>query len=228
MLEQAKAVTAHSPMRALQLTVRHSVNHERSTRMGDGIVGHITKGPVHRKVDDYVNQKAGGNFVNRAGFLYKLINNAATSAQYLTILQNDCGLTPAEVNYLATVWYNTGPGGSWPNLQPIYPVLLQGLIKAVQEAGTTLLLDSYWMPVAGPPVLAVITAKSPAQVTRIILTPPSHIPTMPRTQDAPMWAVTPQSQPPVQVGDTTTDAIVERVQNNIVTWRRREFPRAHA
>ena len=194
--------------------------------MGDGITGHITKGPVHKKVDDYVNQKSGGTFVNRAGFLNNLLNNAATPAQYLQLLQNDVGLTQAEVNYLNAVWY--GAGANWPNLQPIYPVLLQGLIKALQEAGPTLLLDSYWMPVGGPQILAVLTAKSAVQVTRIIVTPPSHIPTMPRTQDAPMWAVTKQPPQPVQVGDTTPDAIVERVQSNIVTWRRREFPPTHA
>ena len=195
--------------------------------MGDGIVGHISKGPVHKKVDDYVNHKdSGGQFDKRAGFLNKLLTNAGTPTQYLLILKNDVGLTQAEVNYLDAVWY--GAGANWPNLQPIYPVLLQGLIKALQEAGSTLLLDSYWMPVGGPQILAVLTAKSAVQVTRIIVTPPSHIPTMPRTQDAPMWAVTKQPHPPVQVGDTTTDAIVERVQSNIVTWRRREFPATHA
>src|SRR5262245_53836423 len=197
--------------------------------MGDGITGQITKGPVHKKVDDYVNHKdSGGNFDNRNGFLNKLLNNAGTPAQYLTILKNDVGLTQAEVNYLDTVWYGTPPGVNWPNLQPIYPVLLQGLIKALQEAGTTLPLDSYWMPVGGPPMLTVVTMKSAAQVTRIIVTPPSHAPTMPRTQDAPMWAFTKQPNPPVQVGDTTTDSIVERVQSNIVMWRRREFSPTHA
>jgi hypothetical protein len=58
----------------------------------------------------------------------------------------------------------TAPAPTDRTLQPIYPVLLQGLIKALQEAGSTLPLDSYWMPVGGPQILAVLTAKSAAQV----------------------------------------------------------------
>ena len=111
--------------------------------MGDGIAGQISKGPVHKKVDDHVNHMAGGVFDKRAAFLTKL--QAATTWQpYLQMLETDVGLTQAESNYLRTKWYDTtDPGVSWKNLQPIYPVLRQGLIKALQEAGTTLPLDSY-------------------------------------------------------------------------------------
>ena len=194
--------------------------------MGDGIVGQISKGPVHTKVDDYVNHtNSAGQFHNRAGFLTKLIQ-AGTFRQYLQILQTDVGLTPAEVNYLAARWYDpASPKLLWSDLQPIYPLLRQGLIKALQEAGSTLLLDSYWMPVGAPSLLAVTIAKSPVQVTRTILTPPSHMPEQspPRTVDVPMWAVTPQEHPPVAVNHTTHDGVVKGVNGNVVTWQRREL-----
>src|SRR5262245_24867882 len=194
--------------------------------MGDGIVGQISKGPVHTKVDDYVNHKnAAGQFDNRAGFLTKLIQ-AGTFQQYLQLLLNDVGLTQAEVNYLASRWYDpASPKLMFQNLQPIYPVLRQGLIKALQEAGSNLLLDSYWMPVGAPSLLAVTIAKSSVQVTRTILTPPSHMPAQPRNLNVAMWAVTPQEHPPVAVNHTTSDGIVKAVNGNVVTWQRRELTR---
>jgi hypothetical protein len=74
-------------------------------------------------------------------------------------------------------------------------------------------------------MLAVIVARSPVQVTRLIITPGSHMPTAPRTQNSNMWAVTAQPQgQPVHQGDVTSDAVVDNVNaQNVVTWRRREF-----
>ena len=198
--------------------------------MGDGIAGHISKGPVHTKVDAYVNHKnASGAFVSRAGFLDKLINDAGTWMQYLQILRTDVGLTQAEVNYLAEVWYDPASNTlAWPQLAPMYPPLRAGLIKALQEAGSSLILDSYWMPVvAGPPLFGVVVSKSSVQVTRIILTPPSQVPATIRTEPAPMWVVTRQADPPVSTGHQTTDGVVEAVegggQDTVVRWRRREL-----
>ena len=192
--------------------------------MGDGILGHLSKGPIHRKVDDYVNAKSGGTYVNRSGFLNKLINQVNTSADYLQILQNDVGIIPSDINYLASTWYDTGAGGWWHNLQPIFPILNRGLIKALQVAGTTLPLDSYWIPMPGAPQVSVVIAKSPAQVTRIILTPKAGSMAQQRTQAADMWEVTQQTNPASHVGDTTIDAIVEAVPGNEIIWQRREFP----
>ena len=192
--------------------------------MGDGIAGHISKGPVHRLVDAYVNAKnSAGQFANRAAFLGKLQTQAETFVQYLAILEKDVGLSTARSNYLRARWYDPDdPSISWPHLQPIYPVLKQGLIKALQEAGTTHLLDSYWMAVAQDTTIAVIVAKSPVQVTRIIVTPPSSMPGANRTQDAPMWVVSPQEVPALTQGTVRQDQIAEAVDPDVVTWRRRE------
>ena len=194
--------------------------------MGDGIKGEITKGPVHLKVDAYVNHKnILGQFDKRSAFLANLIA-LSTWQEYLTLLTRDVGLTRDEANYLRDTWYDDSPGNSqiqWRNLQPIFPALNRGLIKAVQEAGSTRLLDSYWMPVGGPPMLAVAIAKSPVQVTRIIVTPPSRMAAVARPHAAPMWAVTKQETPPVGAGHTTSDGIVEAVDGDVLTWRRREF-----
>src|SRR5438876_10300774 len=113
--------------------------------MGDGIVGHISKGPVHTRVDEYVNHRdAKGQFDNRAGFLDKLINHANSSTEYLQILQTDVGVPYENVEYLRRTWYNRESNsdpyrrGWWLHLQPIYPILHAGLIRALQEAGQNL------------------------------------------------------------------------------------------
>jgi hypothetical protein len=189
--------------------------------MGDGITGQISKGPVHRAVDAYLNARnEAGQLVNRAGFLGKL-TQAQTWTQYLEILEKDVGLSAARSNYLRARWYDTtDPNIAWPTLQPIYPVLRRGLIKALQEAGSTLLLDSYWMPVAS--TVSVIVTRSPGQVTRIILTPPSPMPTADRVQEAPMWVVRRQETPAVTPGTARHDEVAEAVDPDVVTWRRRE------
>ena len=115
------------------------------------------------------------------------------------------------------------PKGWLQALQPVYPIVRQGLIKAIEEAGDTLLVDSYWLPAATDGILEVIVARSARQVTRIILTPSSPAPTMLRHTDAPMWVVkrkTGNEQP----GDATNNEVVESVLGDVVTWREREFP----
>jgi hypothetical protein len=190
--------------------------------MGDGIKGHISKGPIHAKVDAALNRQdqPGGLFVGRAAFLAALIK-APTAAEYLALIKSEASADLEDVNYLARTWYNTGPDGWWPELQPIYPILQQGLIKALQEAGDQLLIDSYWLPASTG--VEVIVARSPRQVTRLILTPPPRQWSMrDRHTDAPMWVVKGGTGTPA--GYVASDEVVESVTGNVVTWRRRELP----
>lgn len=190
--------------------------------MGDGIKGHISKGPVHTKVDAALNRQdqPGGPFVRRAAFLAALMK-AQTAADYLALIKGEANVEQTHVDYLRNKWYDAA--GWWPALQPIYPILQQGLIKTIQEAGDQLLIDSYWLPGLGATGVEVIVARSPRQVTRLIITPPSQGPMSPRHTPAPMWVVkgrTGAEQP----GNVTDDEVVESVTANVVTWRRRELP----
>ena len=190
--------------------------------MGDGIQGHISKGPIHTKVDAALNRQdqPGGPFVRRAAFLAALMK-APAAIDYLALIKLEANVDQADLNYLEATWYS--PTGWWSTLQPIYPILQQGLIKTIQEAGDQLLIDSYWLPALGATGVEVIVARSARQVTRLIVTPPSQGAMRTRHTDAPMWVVkvrTGAEQP----GNATGDEVVESVAGNVVTWRRRELP----
>ena len=192
--------------------------------MGDGITGHVSKGPIHTKVDALVNRRDGNDaFDKRAAFLDAITNHASTSDAYLQILRTQAGVSPEESDYLAKIWYNTGPGGWWPQVQPIYPVLQQGLIKALEEAGQDRLLDSYWMPVGADTVIETIIVKSAVQVTRIIVTPQSPRTPRHRNTPAPMWVTRPRASAQEVPGFGPDDEVVVSVRDNVVTWQRREL-----
>jgi hypothetical protein len=195
--------------------------------MGDGVKGHITKGPIHAKVDAALNRQdqPGGPFVRRAAFLDAL-TKAKTAEDYLALIQAE-GVDATTAGYLRNTWYSssaTAPKGWWLHLQPIYPILQQGLIKALQEAGDQLLIDSYWLPAANATAVEVVVARSARQVTRLILTPPSDGPMNPRHTPAPMWVVRGRAGAQEQPGLVTIDEVVESVSGNVVTWQRRELP----
>jgi hypothetical protein len=193
--------------------------------MGDGITGHISKGPVHKLVDACLNHQSGGQFDKRADFLAGL-QAATSSALYRALIEKQAGVSPGLSQYLSTVWYNETGTGNWQNLQPVYPILREGLIKAITLAGTDRLVDSYWLSLPSLPMVEVIVMRSARQVTRLILTPPSA-PGLPRTKEADMWVVAKRGAPQEIAGFTTADQIVEAVTsgtNPVVTWRRREQP----
>jgi hypothetical protein len=192
--------------------------------MGDVLAGNISKGVIHQKVDATVNHMEHGRFDLRAKFLAEL-KRARTSEDYLRLIIEQAGVRPDEADYMRKRFYKTDPNPWWPDLPPTYPIVRQGLIKAIEEAGDTLPLDSYWLPGARPDVIEVIVCKSPTQVTRIFLTPPVPNADMrPRGTPKNMWAIGQQSSPPQQVGNQTGDALVEAVDEGSVTWRRLEFP----
>ncbi len=190
--------------------------------MGEGVRGHISKGIVLTKVDALVNQtpERGTEFDRRSAFLAELYQ-ADTHEKYRAVLERLAGVTPAESQYLGATWYD--PGGWWPNPQAAFLVVRQGLIKAIELAGTYLLLDSYWLPTAPPGVIEVMVCRSARQVTRIILTPPSPAPIHRRPAERDIWVIKPrtgQEQPRLE----TDDEVVESVDGNTVTWRVRDMP----
>ncbi len=192
--------------------------------MGDGVKGHITKGPIHAGVDAVLNRQdqPGGPFVRRAAFLAGLIK-AKVAEDYLGLIQAE-GVNPLMVGYLRETWYNTAaPKGWWLHLQPIFPILHQGLIKTIEEAGDQLLIDSYWLPAANTTAVEVVVARSARQVTRLILTPPSDGPMTARHIAVPTWVVRGRAGAQEQPGFVMPDEVVESVTGNVVTWQRREL-----
>jgi hypothetical protein len=190
--------------------------------MGDVPAGHISKGVVHAKVDALVNSRdLKGAFDKRAAFLAAL-EKATTSDQYIQILKDQAGVTVKEADYLNEYFYKVGERW-WEDLQPIFPILHQGFIKALEEAGDTLLLDSYWLPAAGSQTVEVIICKSATQVTRIFLTPPPGSgPSTTRTKPAPIWIVK-KADSGLTPSATTTDAVVENIDGDVATWRVQDF-----
>jgi len=185
--------------------------------MGEGVFGSIVKGPVHQLVDTVVNDPT-----RRAAFLAAL-RNAGTADQYCDLLKYH-GLTEDQAKYLREWWYNE-PRSFWPQLQPIYPILKRGLIKAIEVAdmNPSLPVDSYWSP-GGTDVQVCIT-RSRYQVTRIILTPATPPPVVQRTKDAPIWVVR-RGDASLKVGDSPakiSDEVVEAVDGDVITWRIRDF-----
>lgn len=204
--------------------------------MGDeGMSGHISKGPVHRKVDARVNSM---NADQRQAFRDALADPAQS---YLNVLNNfNVGLTVGEETYLRDHWYiQPEPpqwNGWWRGLQPIEPIIRQGLIKAINESLTQnppLPIDSYWVtagawaPAGRDVQVEVFVSRSNVQVTRIIYTPPTEPPENKQRPFNPnLWIVKAESDP-VQPGnqrpEETAESVVTVGARRIVTWRRREF-----
>jgi len=191
--------------------------------MGEGVWGGIVKGPVHRVVDAYLNHQTAGQYDHRDTFLAE-VKAANTADDYVTYLRS-IGLTPWDADYLRTWWYNDGVTGFWPWLQPIYPILKAGLIKAVEAAiATRLPLDSYWSS-SGHQVEVFVT-QSPHQVTRIIVTPWTPPPANLRTKQADAWMVRRglASLKPGEPSDLKKSAVVETVTGSVVVWRVWDLP----
>jgi hypothetical protein len=188
--------------------------------MGEGLSAHLTKGVVNRKVDALVNARDdAGRFHKRAEFL-AAVKAAADAQQYLAVLRQQAGVSVAESTYLRDKWYEEGPTGLWPALQPVYLVLVRGLITAIEKASDDLPVDTYWIPVGDR--VEVLVARSARQVTRIILTPPVEAATTARTEASEMWIVEPGTGDE-KPGDATVDTVVEAVDGAVVTRQIREL-----
>jgi hypothetical protein len=206
--------------------------------MGNLVVpGAISKGIIHKRVDDLVNQKDGsGKFVKRAEFLDTL-RKATTTTAHLKLLESQTGAKRDETEYLERRFY-TKPNAWGADGKAVYAILHAGLVTALEEAGDTLLLDSYWLAGGAGKTTESIVVKSAVQVTRIFLTPPIPVPkpkkgkrrsaaldpSMIRHTPAPMWVIAPRASASEKKGFKTFDAVVKVVRGNVVTWERREFP----
>jgi hypothetical protein len=196
--------------------------------MGEGMFGQIMKGPIHQAVDAIVNSG------ERDTFLADL-QSAATANDYLDILKKN-HVKEYYLHYLRRWWYPEAdtpttppvprvPGldGFWPWLQPIYPILRRGLVKALEVARDfNLPLDSYWS--SGGTEVQVFVTRSPRQVTRIILTPPTPPPTEPHGKDNKLIWVVRRGSLALTVGDDShIDEVVEAKEDSqglgIITWR---------
>jgi hypothetical protein len=204
--------------------------------MSGGISGQISKGIVHQKVDHALNHGF------RAAFLARL-KTATTSDSYLDMLkdQNVMGqanvLRPEEAAYLQNTWYNQDPTkGWWWQAQPIYPILRQGLLKAIHQAnqaGLSLPIDSYWLPVATGDLVAVLVAVGERQVTRLIITPPSPYLDAGTRRRVNIWEIK-RGHPghSGDMGDEDEDQQpfpvdgIEALDPTVKVWRRKERPRS--
>jgi len=189
--------------------------------MGEGVLGHISKGIVLTKVDALVNHtNTSGAYDRRSDFLTAL-RAANSETAYRHALETMAQVTPDESNYLGETWYQANAW--WPNTQDTFAIVRRGLIKAIEMAGTDLPLDSYWLPAAPSGVMEVIVCRSAQQVTRIILTPPSGAPQHKRDTAREMWVVN-RRIGQEGAGFETYDEVVESVDGNVVTWQVRDMP----
>jgi hypothetical protein len=194
--------------------------------MGDLVMsGAISKGVIHEMIDKLVNARdSAGNFHKRATFL-EALRQASSPTAYLNLLAQQAGATRDQTTYLRDKFYST-PNAWRADGKAVYAILRIGLIKALEEAGDTLPLDSYWLAASGGKMTEVIVTKSASQVTRIFLTPPIRMtpPRPKRHTPAPMWVVASRSASSQRAGFETSDAVVKAVSGKVVTWQRREFP----
>ena len=193
--------------------------------MGEGMGGNIARGVANQKVDLLVNERDGaGRFHRRQAFLGEVRRVAETNDvhAYLTFLRDQAGVTQIESDYLRDRWYNEGPRGFWSWLQPVFPIIVRGLIKSLEAAGDDLPLVTYWAPIGTQ--VEVIVGKTPYQVTRIVVTPITTAPTTQRPHPTPLWVVRRGA-----VGETpreTPEAVLEGVHGgdrDITTWQVKEL-----
>lgn len=200
--------------------------------MGDIVSpGGISKGVIHRVVDDFVNAKdSSGGFVNRAGFLEGL-RKATTSAKYIALLQTIPNANANDIQYLQKNFYTT-PNGWQADGKAVYEILRVGLIEALRQAGSRLLLDSYWLAVGGNKSTETIVIKNDSRVTRIFLTPTmiprgkgkkALAPPRQRTQEEDVWVVAVRGSAKEKKGHRVSDAKVVSVDGRVVIWQRLEF-----
>jgi len=188
----------------------------------EGTIGRISKGPIHRKIDATVNDRT-----KRRPFL-DAIEAAPDLQTYLNILQNQAGVTPQQIAYLQLTWYGQAPPNVWwPTLQPIFPIIQLGLVRAIWEAMVgDRDLDSYWAPSDNPAPTAVEVSilGGLRQVTRIIHTPASPAPQpLARPNTADIWIVKESVPGMSQKGNQTAEERVVDVDGNLVITRRKEF-----
>jgi hypothetical protein len=195
--------------------------------MGDLVMsGAISKGVIHEMIDKLVNERdSAGRFHKRDRFLDAL-RQATRPTAYLNLLAEQAGASRDQTTYLRDKFYST-PNAWRADGKAVYAILHIGLIKALEEAGATLLLDSYWLAASGGKTTEVIICRSSAQVTRIFLTPPIPMGAAARPKrhtDSPMWVVASRSDARHRTGFETSDAVVRAASGKVVTWQRREFP----
>jgi len=198
--------------------------------MGDGMIGHLSKGIVLSKIDALVNHTGTGQprFDRRAPFLAAL-KGASNAIQYCQVLQSLAGVAVDQAKYLNKKWYTSQ--GWWPgDPDTTFHVVHQGLINALELATQAdLPLDSYWVPAAPPGVIEVLICKSPHQVTRIILTPPTNEgPKQERLTRRNMWVIKRRTGAEPSTFAPEADEVVEPIVNaptnpSTVTWRMRDM-----
>ena len=198
--------------------------------MGDGMIGHLSKGIVLSKIDAHVNHTGTGQprFDKRAAFLDAL-KGASNAIDYCQVLQSLAGVSVDQAKYLNKKWYTNQ--GWWPgDSDATFHVVHQGLINALELATQAdLPLDSYWVPAAPAGVIEVLICKSPHQVTRIILTPSTtEGPDQERPTRRNMWVIKPRTGPEPSPVDPKADEVVEPIVNaptnpSTVTWRMRDM-----
>ena len=198
--------------------------------MGDGMIGHLSKGIVLSKIDALVNHTGTGQprFDRRAAFLAEL-KGASNAMEYCQVLRNQAEVTVDQANYLNKKWYTNQ--GWWPgNPDATFHVVHQGLVNALELATQAdLPLDSYWVPAAPASVIEVLICKSAQQVTRIILTPSTtEGPNQERPTRRNMWVIKPRTGAEPSTFDPKADEVIEPILNsppnsNTVTWRMRDM-----
>lgn len=208
--------------------------------MGDGMIGHLSKGIVLSKIDALVNHQTGTpdrgqppRFDKRAAFLDKL-KEASSAIQYCQVLQDQAGVTVDQARYLNKMWYTKE--GWWPGKpDATFHVVHQGLVNALELATqANLPLDSYWVPAAPAGVIEVLICKSAHQVTRIILTPSTtEGPDQERPIRRNMWVIKPRTGTEPTNFNSKADEVIETIGNapenpNAVTWRMRDMAATEA
>ncbi|WP_089721210.1 hypothetical protein [Candidatus Entotheonella palauensis] len=137
------------------------------------MLSNIFQGPIHKHLDAQLNHcDAQGGFDRRAEILSALQDPAQ---DYIRILKELGHVPTHDASRVSEHWYDPNWAAPespcwWKADQPLAPLVRQSLIHAIEVANEAdLPIASYWMPIGEQ--CEVLIARSPAQVTRFIVTP---------------------------------------------------------
>jgi len=180
--------------------------------MGDDLFAHMTKGPVHTAIEVCANDRSKRALLLQA--LKALPPAEDCIADFVRILKEIAQVTEYAARYLEDEWFTW-----WRQKQLREPIIRQGIILAIEEANMSfpaLPIAFYWLGVGDRDKyradsdiypFETIVARSPWQVTCLLVTPPSPDPTSPQYLDRL------KSEADIWIIKASTDGREERGEN---------------
>jgi hypothetical protein len=144
----------------------------------------ITKGPTLKAMDAHFGGASANYMANYTAALAAL---QAPGANLLTLAEARFGANSQEVAHFRAHWLGGGNAVWWPNIQPIDPILIAGLVDAITVARAAQ-VPMHFVWIAGAiQDFRVAYSTSQHQVTVYFLTPDAGAPNPNLDNDVTIW-----------------------------------------